>query len=593
MCPRAKKYHDPDAVIPLTEDECPPFVGYVRKSTDESSEKQAASIPQQIEGIKEYVERNKIVLMPRPSSEPLDDRTIDEIKRDNASDPSAARDLIAFYTEYWIVSERKSAKKPFIRKKWRKLIDDIRKGYIRGVIGYSPDRMSRNLQEGGELIQLVDDKFTRLKFSTFHFEDNASGHMMLGFCLVFAEHYSRKLREDVLRGTKKKHKEGKASGLRKWGYAVNEDKLFVPDSFHFPILRKAFERKIFDKWSDNRIAEEMDNAGWHQELKKYGDGRSSKITGKKISNNGLWTDPFYFGLFVRTFKSHEVKTDLRELDYEGYKFKPLITEEEWELLQEQITSKESRQVKRRKSQKGLELEPIKPISDGLLTMKGGRAFNFMLPNRARFDRKAKNEGKELIDIVKMDQIRYRHQGVTKRDTVEYKWSEIDSVLFKEFKKIRVSEQDYQAYLYIKVQEIGQKRDERISLLRSLEVRINKKTNEQEYFYKNSAYGTGLTGKPKDVWEKEEQQYERKIEKLSQQKKELADDNRDYLVEQRHFFELIANLPELWKKANYVQKRGITDILLLNITSTPEKRLTVNIKPELQDLFILDGAQERT
>ena len=51
--------------------------------------------------------------------------------------------------------------------------------------------------EGGELINLVDNELLDLKYTNFHFENNASGKMMLGIWFVFSKQYSDKLSEDI------------------------------------------------------------------------------------------------------------------------------------------------------------------------------------------------------------------------------------------------------------------------------------------------------------------------------------------------------------------------------------------------------------
>lgn len=64
--------------------------------------------------------------------------------------------------------------------------------------------------EGGELINLVDNELLDLKYTNFHFENNASGKMMLGIWFVFSKQYSDKLSEDINRGNKTTVKRGKS-----------------------------------------------------------------------------------------------------------------------------------------------------------------------------------------------------------------------------------------------------------------------------------------------------------------------------------------------------------------------------------------------
>jgi DNA invertase Pin-like site-specific DNA recombinase len=75
----------------------------------------------------------------------------------------------------------------------------VKQNKIAGILSYSPDRQARNMMEGGELINCVDEGLVDLKYTNFHFENTASGKMMLGIWFVFSKQYSDKLSEDVSR----------------------------------------------------------------------------------------------------------------------------------------------------------------------------------------------------------------------------------------------------------------------------------------------------------------------------------------------------------------------------------------------------------
>jgi len=78
-------------------------------------------------------------------------------------------------------AENGSAKESGKRPIFDKIIDHIKKGKIDGLIAWHPDRLSRNMLESGIIIDLLDmDKIIDLKLCTHHFENSASGKMMLG-----------------------------------------------------------------------------------------------------------------------------------------------------------------------------------------------------------------------------------------------------------------------------------------------------------------------------------------------------------------------------------------------------------------------------
>ena len=64
-----------------------------------------------------------------------------------------------------------SAKEPDIRPEFSRLIQDIKDGIADGIISYHPDRLSRNMKEAGEIIEMVDlEQIQDLHFKTYQFE---------------------------------------------------------------------------------------------------------------------------------------------------------------------------------------------------------------------------------------------------------------------------------------------------------------------------------------------------------------------------------------------------------------------------------------
>lgn len=586
----AKKSRN-NLVAPLTEEEIPAFVIYARKSTEESTDKQKASIPQQIEKCFEYMKKEHLVLATRPKDFPIEQKTIEEILEDNRASVKHANELIAFYTEYWIITERDSAKTAFERPQWRNTIKLVQQGRIRGLLGYSPDRFSRNLQEGGELIHLVDNKYLALRFTNFHFENNAAGQMMLGFWFVFAEHYSKALRESVLRGTEKKHVEGYAVGTRKFGYFVDgETDRFFPDPKHFSILQRAFKRKLYDNWSDGKIAEEMNSSGWCQVLKQM-EAQDSSINVKKISGYGLWSDTFYYGSYTRVFNGVEVKTDLRMIGDPMYEFIPLITEDEWYALQEKLSHNHAVQLKVSHTQRTKRLDPLKAMPQNMLyagdASERANLMVFTLPNASRFHKK-QTDGRTLEEVVAPHQIRYKTLSKSTSSVKEVTWDVIDKAITSFFKKIQVSEEDYQAYLYAVKEDLESGTAKRAQELNRITLLANQNASREAQFLKKTNYGMGLKEREKEIWDKEAARYVRTSSDLDQRKKLLRKDQSITIQEKQEFISTIQNLSATWKRANYVQKHKILELTCLNIIVNEKKQLKVNILPELESLFIVVG-----
>lgn len=164
------------------QDKATKYAIYARKSTD-SGEKQTRSIDDQISECKALAERLDLKVVGEP--------IIEEI----------------------------SAMKPFKRPLFKKLMKDIKEGRINGIISWHPDRLARNMIEGGMIIQAVDDGLILdLKFVSYTFTNDASGKLALGIAFSISKHYSDKLSVDVRRGMLKSLKEGKSAGQYKPGY---------------------------------------------------------------------------------------------------------------------------------------------------------------------------------------------------------------------------------------------------------------------------------------------------------------------------------------------------------------------------------------
>jgi hypothetical protein len=77
-------------------------------------------------------------------------------KEENESDLESRR-IYKDTSSLFIIKEQETAKIPYKRKKWRKLMEMIQRGKIGGLLSYAPDRQARNMLEGGELINHVDE----------------------------------------------------------------------------------------------------------------------------------------------------------------------------------------------------------------------------------------------------------------------------------------------------------------------------------------------------------------------------------------------------------------------------------------------------
>ena len=116
------------------------------------------------------------------------------------------------------IVEEKSAKKPNQRPLFNDMLKDTKNGKYDAILAWNPDRLSRNMLEGGKIIDMIDEEILLdLKFVTHHFSRDANGKMLLGMAFVLSKQYSDKLSQDVTRGVRNNLKEGK-SPIPKHGY---------------------------------------------------------------------------------------------------------------------------------------------------------------------------------------------------------------------------------------------------------------------------------------------------------------------------------------------------------------------------------------
>lgn len=99
---------------------------YVRKSTEESSNKQVQSIPTQIIACLKYAENSGLKIMEMPEKH----REFFESSKGRTTDASEEntiyKELMENNKHLFIISEQETGKEPYKRKKWRKLIELVK-----------------------------------------------------------------------------------------------------------------------------------------------------------------------------------------------------------------------------------------------------------------------------------------------------------------------------------------------------------------------------------------------------------------------------------------------------------------------------------
>lgn len=215
------------------------------------------------------------------------------------------------------LEEKCSAKDPDIRPVFKKLLEDIRSGRIDGIISWHPDRLSRNMKEAGEIIDLLDKGILKdLRFATSTFENSPTGKMLLGISFVLSKQYSEHLSESVTRGNRRKTEDGIFFDEQKHGYLISDGKLF-PDGDSFLLIKEAFQRRI-EGASQPEIAYWLNTTAYM--LRRKGKD-PVKYKWDKDAVSKVLRDPVYAGV-LKYGDHHAILNDY-------YDFEPIISVEEF------------------------------------------------------------------------------------------------------------------------------------------------------------------------------------------------------------------------------------------------------------------------
>ena len=549
------------------------YVIYCRKSTDESSDNQKQSIPDQIRTCIDYANREKLSIQERPKDFSIFESEKDIYNEDNESDISNRR-TFQETRNLFIIKEQETWKIPGKRPRWNQLIKMIKQGKIKGLISYSPDRQARNMLEWGELINCVDESQVTLKYANFHFENNASWKMMLWIWFVFSKQYSDKLSEDIQRGTKSKVSSWKAIWRYKHWYFINDDNFHQPDEKNFPLVMEAFRMKL-DGEIETNIRNYM-NANWYRRVMEKS-WEEKEIW--KNSLNKMFQDEFYYGMFI----NGDTIVDLRE---ENKYYQPVITEEQFQILQDRYY-KNPTVIKKSKTKDIY--DDIKVFDIDFIISEDNYWFTFSLPNKKRYEDKILKANKdwkklELKDVVKPNQINYRCANKNSSIyNISVSLADIDKAILNALKHFEVPEEAFKKYVNYtntKLDDILKTTKEKI-LSKSLEMwRIkSEKTN-----YMKLNMSIKKDAEENAIYESTKLDYDKKVQILTKEIENLNEAERNEIVELEVFIEILNNAESYYKRASYVQRRKIAQILFLNIKINHEKRLHIQVKPELETLF---------
>jgi len=239
----------------------PKYIGYARKSSEDNKERQAASLPDQkyiLEGLKSRHNLNLI-----------------EILEESQSAHRAGRPI------------------------FNSMLDRIEIGEVNAILVWHPNRLARNMSEGGRIIDLMDyGKLVEIRTPQRVYQNSPEDKFMLSLEFSISKKDSDDKSIVVKRGLDKKCREGWRPGEAPFGYlndiyTVGGQRKIFTDKERLPFVKKIFE--LFLDGTSVREIQRIAGDEWHLISR-----RRKRMGGKPLSLSNLYVilnDSFYYGRF--------------------------------------------------------------------------------------------------------------------------------------------------------------------------------------------------------------------------------------------------------------------------------------------------------
>jgi DNA invertase Pin-like site-specific DNA recombinase len=260
----------------------------------------------------------RVAIYARKSSE-SEDRQVQSLDDQlNLMYQLAAREGLLVVEVY---QESRSAKAPGTREEFAKLLADIHKGHIQGIVTWSMNRLSRNPVDGGQVAYLLQTGKLEAIYThdrKYLPEDNA---LLLSIENGMATAYIQELRKAVTRGMTSKAGRGWMPSKAPVGYVNNIlTRRIDIDPERFGVVRQAWDMLLSGE-SVSHIHRTMIASGLTV-ASRYSEPKPISKTGLF----GLFGNPFYKGL----------------MRYGGQTLpgahEPMVTEAEWERAQDIVSN---------------------------------------------------------------------------------------------------------------------------------------------------------------------------------------------------------------------------------------------------------------
>lgn len=198
------------------------------------------------------------------------------------------------------LEEAKSSYKPHNRPEFDRMVALIESKQADAILTWKPDRLCRNPEEGGKLLQMLQDGIIKeIRTATGDNYNQESDHLVLQIHFGMANQYSRNLSQNVKRGLNHKAERGEFPRPAILGYKSTGDRgkrIMELDPFEAPIIRDAFNLARTGYYSLGYVCDYFSKRGLRTKR------------GKKISKSHVYvilTSSTYYGYFYHNGELHK------------------------------------------------------------------------------------------------------------------------------------------------------------------------------------------------------------------------------------------------------------------------------------------------